>query len=610
MSVVPVSRPRLALRWQSFEAWVGTRSSGAALFALALAVFAVQSAVLPVYPGRDMGRYVQTFVQLWYDEPVLPSVLSSRGPFAALGVGLPLELGGVAAEVWLGVLYAASIVAWGVVALTFGARAAVLTTGLLLVYPGYGILFHGLASDALFAAAFAGWAVLLSRAILQPSVTTFLVAGAGMGALVLVRPPNQVLIVFALLPLLLRAPWRRRLEWVAAFFVASAAVTQGWKALMTLRYGDAVALKPSGAVLVAALVLLPLLLPAAWRRRLVLLAVPLVVAGVAVVAVKGSSVQNPSQYARSVVQSPPSNVFLFRAFEIDRIVSPENGPASRELADVVQRELLAKEPYRSYGVNLHEFFSSGSDRMFVDLASLAGSADLNAVTHEAIRQHPWTFTTSIARTIWDLLWVRRVYGPETAEGGGEGSPVTGEPAFIVVNGRKLPRPSDGEPIPGSRVGPAIHAQEGQAREVWRSPTDHPLVFDDPRDERRYVGFERDTNRLVDRIPTRNGHQGLVHRLNQASHAFPPPVLWLAVGLLALGARRPQRALVAVASSVAGLVVIVGTSLVALAVAEYAAPVSPAFVMLAAAGLVGAHPRGRLRLARHRQLDGADPPATP
>ena len=185
---------------------MGTRSSAAALFVVALAVFAIQSVVLPVQPGRDMGRYVQAYVQLFSEEPVLPSVLSTRGPITSLGVGVPLELGGVAAEIWLGLLYAASILAWGRVALTFGPRAALLTRALLLVFPGYGILFHGLASDALFAAGFAGWALLLTRAILRPSVATFLVAGAGMGVLVLVRPANQALVVLVLLPFLLRAP--------------------------------------------------------------------------------------------------------------------------------------------------------------------------------------------------------------------------------------------------------------------------------------------------------------------------------------------------------------------------------------------------------------------
>jgi hypothetical protein len=120
------------------------------------------------------------------------------------------------------------------------------------------------------------------------------------------------------------------------------------------------------------------------------------------------------------------------------------------------------------------------------------------------------------------------------------------------------------------------------------------VFDDPRDERRYEKFGRDTGRLVGRLPTRATKEGLVHRLNQASHAFPPPIVWLAVGLVAVVLRRPQRALVALSPAFAALVVIVMTSLVALSVAEYVAPVSPAFVLLAAAGLVGEQPRGRLR----------------
>lgn len=590
MSVVPAMPARLAWRWQSFEAWVGTRRSAVALFVLALGVFALQSLFMPVYPGRDMSRYIQSFLQLFYQEPVLPSVINTRGPLASLGVGVPLELGGVAAEVWIALLYASSIVAWGAVALLFGARAAVLTTGLLLVYPGYGILFHELASDALFAAAFAGWAVLLSRAILRPSVKTFLVVGLGMGLLVLVRPGNQVLIVFALLPLLLRAPWSRRLSWVAAFFVASAAVTQGWKAFNELRYGDAVAMEPSGAVLVTAFVLLPLVVPGPWRRRLALLAM---LAVVGVVAVKGWRVQNPVRYAHAAVQLPSSNIFLFRAFMEARIVSPENGPASRELARVVQRDLLAKEPYRSYGVDLETFFSSGSQRVFGDMTHLAG-VDLAAVTREAIVRHPRAFAGGIARTIWDELWTKRMYAPLDTARGGEGGAEQAREDFVVVNGRRLPRPTDGEPIPSSRFGPDIRTLGGQAREVWRAGGEHPLVFDDPRDELRYEKFERETARLSDRIPTRDGSPEFARRFNQASHAFPPPVAWLALGAVALAVRRPRRALVALAPAVAGLVVIVATTSLIFAVPQYAAPVTPAFLVLAAAGLVGAYPRARPR----------------
>ena len=115
------------------------------------------------------------------------------------------------------------------------------------------------------------------------------------------------------------------------------------------------------------------------------------------------------------------------------------------------------------------------------------------------------------------------------------------------------------------------------------------MFTDPRDKHRFEKFERDVSRLT-RVPDRSGNRRLVHWLNRASHGFPPLIVWLAVGLVTLGLRRPARALVAIAPSIAALVVIAATSLVAPSVAEYAAPVSPAFVMLAASGLLGASGR--------------------
>jgi hypothetical protein len=96
--------PSTAARWRAFEAWVGSRASALALFGIALLAFAIESVVLPAYPGRDMSRYLETFFQLGYHVPVYPQVLNTRGPFAALGVGLPLWLGGWAAEIWLALL--------------------------------------------------------------------------------------------------------------------------------------------------------------------------------------------------------------------------------------------------------------------------------------------------------------------------------------------------------------------------------------------------------------------------------------------------------------------------------------------------------------------------
>jgi Glycosyltransferase family 87 len=591
VSVASAARPRIASRWQSFEAWVGTRASGIALCVLALGVFALESAFLPAYPGRDMARYLQAFVQLGYHVPVYPAVLTTRGPLAALGVGVPLEIGGWAAEAWLALLFAFSVVAWSRIALIFGARAAVMTSALLLLNPSYAILFHQLASDSLFAAAFAGWALLLSRAILKPSIATFAFVGVAAGALVLVRPANQVLLVMALAPLFVRAPWRDRLSWAASALIASVVVSQSWHVFADRRWGPVVGLKPSVGLVGLAVVAVPLLLRPPWRARAAV-AVGLLV--VVAVAARGWPANGPGHYVRAVERNW-SNQFLYRSFELDRIIAPANGPASRRLARGVQRKLLTREPYRSYGVSVDQFFSSGSDRVFGDLSDVSKPADLAGATREAIRHHPATFAKSVGNTIWQEVALRPVYAPLPAGATttAQSAPTAGAATqYVVVNGRRLPKPSEGQPIPASAIGPLLWTPGGKAYEVWTSPTAHHTVVTDARDRARIAKFNRDTGRLAGRIPTRTGNASLVHRLNQASHAFPPAIVWLVIGLVAFLWRRPRNELIVLAPTVAGLLVIVASSLVAPSVAEYGAPVSPAFLMLAAVGVVGVPVRGR------------------
>ena len=422
-----------------------------------------------------------------------------------------------------------------------------------------------------------------------------------MGVLVLVRPANQALIVLALLPLALRgAPWERRLTWAASLLRRLVGGEPGLEGAR-LRFAGATrsALKPSSAVLATAAVLCLFFVPALWRRRLAVLAIPVVAV---VVALNWSSVQNPVQFVRTLAQSPPSDIFLFRAFEVDGIVSPGERPClatagggrrarvARERAVPLLRRrprrvllLRQRPPVRRSREPRGERRSAGRDRGSDPRASVG--------VREGHRRDD----------VGDALVEPRVRagGASDAE---RGAWRRARPGVVGPGDADLPTPSEGEPIPSSRVGPSIRTLWGPVRTVWFSPTQHGLVFDDPRDERRYERFEDDTNRLIDRIPTRDTRPGLVHRLNQASYRFPPPFVFLAVGLVALAVRRPRRALAALAPSLAGLVVIAVTGAVTIAVGEYAAPVTPAFVMLAAVGLVGAHPRGRLRFPGRRSAD--------
>ena len=157
------------------------------------------------------------------------------------------------------------------------------------------------------------------RVSLRPSVARFALLGLGVVALVLIRPGNQVLLAFGLAPLVLGGLWRARLARSGRSSGWRSGCSRVWATNNAVRYDDfAVA--------------------------------------------RGTNIVLP----------------FFRTFTEERIVSPENGPASRRLARAVQTHLLNEEPYRSYGIGLDDFFSSGSDRMLEDsrrspIASSAGT---------------------------------------------------------------------------------------------------------------------------------------------------------------------------------------------------------------------------------------------
>jgi hypothetical protein len=508
------------LSW--LESLAGTRRGALALFVVALLVFAVQSIAIPVAGGRDFGSYLAYYVQMWDSRPASLTPLVARTPIAPLAIGVPLDIGGVATVVWMALLYAGSVIAWCWVALSFGRRAALVTAALLLLYPGYGILFHGLSSDPIFAAAFAGWAVLLTRATLRPSWGRFLLVGLGIAFLAGIRPGNQVLALFVVFPLLLAGQWRSRLTWVAALLAGIVI--------------------PLGAL----------------------------------------AVNNGVRYGNYGVAGGASTFGLFRMFVTDRIIQPENGPVSREFARGVKRYLLPEEPYRSYGITSDEFFSSGSLRMQADVGWVAsrlwddaGEGKLRALMWEAIRSHPRAYASGVSQSMWDLLWRIRLWVPVASSGdrsdSGSGADTGG---VVSVGGSKLPRPTEGEPIPAPHGG-----------QVWISPTEHHPILS-PAGLAASEALLREVGRLEQRVPVHDNSPGLAHRLNQASRWYPAPLVWLVLGLLGIAFRRPRRMLLALALPAAALLVLLLTSLGFFAVAEYVVPVVPAFILVAAAGLAG------------------------
>jgi hypothetical protein len=502
------------------------------LFAVAVGVYEIASVATPLRPGRDLGNYLHYYLQLGDSHPPLLLTMVYREPVAPLLLGGSLDLGGgPLAEACMAILYAGSIVAWTWVAGTFARRAALFTAVALLVFPGYAILFHEYSSDAVFAAGYAGWAVLMARAALRPTAARFALVGLGVGVLTLIRPGNEVLLAFGLFAFLVGTGWGRRLRWLGAFLLSAAVVLGGWTAYNGARYG-----------------------------------------------------------VYAVSRGGNAYIPFFRAFVKDHIVSPDNGPASRELALAVATRLLPLQPYRAYGITLNEFFASGSVRMHEDLIHLSdlvwgwdsNYTKLRAAGMEAVEKHPGRYVRGVASTVGDEFW----YPLFAAGAAAAAAPVTAPRKPKAGGGRRLPVPTEGEPIPASHYTNNTTTPEGTIHDVWTSPTEHHLVYPTRSQQRSYQALLARTASLEAPIVGDGGNATLRHRLDQASKWYPRLAIWLVVGLVALLIRRPRRARLAVALAASGLLVVVFAALGISEVIEFVVPVAPAFVVLAAVGLLG------------------------
>src|SRR4051812_21903491 len=169
----------------------------AILFVIGVAVYGVEALGWPLIGGRDLDEYLYDYVQFLDWHPLLPWSMLFRTPVPGLVDGAALDgAGGFFAEPLMAVLFAASVVAWSVAARAFGTRAALLVAVALLVYPAYGLMFHEISSEPIFAAAFSLWALLVVRSWESPSPRRFALAGLGIALLALIRPGNAVLLAF------------------------------------------------------------------------------------------------------------------------------------------------------------------------------------------------------------------------------------------------------------------------------------------------------------------------------------------------------------------------------------------------------------------------------
>ena len=326
-----------------------------------------------------------------------------------------------------------------------------------------------------------------------------------------------------------------------------------------------------------------LAVPGAWRQR-ALWAGAFVAA--AVLPLAAWAVLNGVRFGDYTLARGGNAVIPFyRAYITDKIVSPQNGPASRRLADAVRQHLVTRDPYKSYGVTVDEVFRSGSFRIHEDFYLLSDEffgwdsnySVLRKAGIEAVRKHPGAYVSGVLETVWQQLSKSYFRTLPTKQG-----PVR---AVVDVKGHDLPAPTEAQPIPaGQSVW--ISRPDNCIRDVWTSATRHHFTFCRPSYKRRFDEIGRELGALFDALPDRTGNAELALRQNQASRWYPRPILWIALGLAALLLRRPKGARMLVGIALAALFVIVFNALGLFADPRFALPVAPAFVLFGAGALLG------------------------
>jgi hypothetical protein len=279
---------------------------------------------------------------------------------------------------------------------------------------------------------------------------------------------------------------------------------------------------------------------------------------------------------------------FYRAYITDKIVRPENGSASRRLAEAVRQHLVTRDPYKSYGVTVDKVFRSGSFRIHEDFYLLSDEvfgwdsnySVLRRAGLEAVRTHPGAYASGVLETIWHQLSKSYFRSPPTT------SPVL---TVVAVKGNELPPPTEGQPIPaGQSVW--ISRPDNCIREVWTSGTAHHFTFCRPDYKKRFDAIAHELRSLFGALPDRTGNAELALRLNQASRWYPRLILWIALGVGALLVRRPRNARTLVAIALAALFVIGFNALGLFADPRFALPVAPAFVLLGSGALLGTRRR--------------------
>ena len=398
------------------------------------------------------------------------------------------------------------------------------------MYPAFATLYHQASSDAVFATSLAGWALLLVRALDAPSSSRFVAVGAGLAVLVLIRPANQVLLPLAVAaPLVAYVAWRRRLVFAAACVAAAVLPLAAWAIHNGVRYDDATVARGGRA----------------W-------------------------------------------VPFLQVFTSNGTIAPGNGSASERLGELIEDDVLSQEPHVGLDVSLDAYLRNGTNYETVRLIALSDNVLGRGENYdvlfdsalEAIREEPGVYFRGVADTFWEFL--RQKPLRENVEPREQTASEPPAPTY-EFDGDVLPNPQATVLVLGVPYGFVWCASDyidsctlADPAEVWR----------DPEQQERYREIVAQVRAWDMELPAREGSSFVPEILNRITPRYPTPVLWLAVGIVALLWRRPRGWRTILLLWLAALAVLLIHAASQGLAPEFALPVYPVFIVTALCAVAG------------------------